>query len=154
MDYALFEDSIGGTECRFYVSLAGGEFVSNIVAKIFVDNWAAVRSCFDIHHHGQLFVIDHYQVDRITRDVGISGDDGSNWMTDKANLLLCEHSIVWHLQPRKRAGARHWPNFLGNVLTGVNRDDAWRFQGLGCIYAVDERMSIYGPDESNVESVR
>ena len=83
-------------------------------------------ACFDVSDDGQFFVVDHHEIDGISRGVTIGSDDGGDRMAHEVNLVGREHAMIGNFQIRQGAGAGHWSNLVGDVLAGVNSDDTRR----------------------------
>src|SRR5207253_7278723 len=66
---------------------------------------------------------------------------------------LREHSIVRDFEIRQRDGARNRANLVRNITTGVNGDDAGRFQGFARIDAIYARVRVHRTNERHVQSV-
>ena len=98
--------------------------VSDVVAKVFVDDWTTRCCFFDVSNCGQVFVVDHDEINCIARRVAIGGNDGGDRMSDEVNLVLCEHAMIGNFQLGQCARAGHWSNLVGDVLAGINSDDA------------------------------
>ena len=59
--------------------------------------------------------------------------------------------MIGNFQLRQCTRAWHWSNLLGNVLPGINSDDAGRRACSGCINAGDLRVCIHRTNKRNVQ---
>src|SRR5206468_2230507 len=75
-------------------------------------------------------------------------------MTDKQGLVGGQYAVVRNFQIRKRGRAGNWPDFRGDVFTGVYGDDARRLQSLARVHAVDARMRVERAHKHDMQDVR
>src|SRR5215471_12681595 len=151
MHHFLGDDAIGCLQSSCDVAFARCEFVSDVVAELFMNNGAAICRCFDISNRGQFFVIYGHQIHCIACGIFVSRHDCGDWMTDKKYLVRSEHAIIGDLQVRQRGGAGNRPH-VGGIFGGVNRDDARSFYSCRGIKS-EPRVRIQRTDKSDVQSI-
>src|SRR5437868_5948080 len=151
---ALPDYFVRGSERRLDVALAGGQFIRDVVAELFVYHRAALRRLLRVNDRGQLLVVNHDEVCRVARGVSVRGDDGRDGVADEVDLVRGEDSVVGHLQVGQVARARHGADLLRHVLARVDGDDARRLQGLARVHTIYPRVRVDRAHEGDVQRVR
>jgi hypothetical protein len=119
-----------------------------------VDDRATAGRRFDINDHGQFFIIDFNQVDRVTSNVLVGRHDGRDWMTDKQGLAGRQHAIIRHLQVRQRRGAGHRADFFSDVFARVNGHHSRSVCRCGRVDRINASVRIHRPHKSDVQRIR
>ncbi len=105
---------------------------------------------FQVHDSGQLLVIDIHQVGGVHRSVPGFGQHNSDRFALINSLFVGDRKSRWDLlllgdkrrRDRHRAGED-----LGEVLVGVDADNAGRFRRLGDVDAFDPSVGVRASDD-------
>jgi hypothetical protein len=91
IDETLFHYHVGVLKSFFSVSTFEAEPVRNVVGEFVIEAGACrIHSLFRVDDGVQGFVVDFDQIGRVTRDVLVYSDHGSNRFADKAHRALGE----------------------------------------------------------------
>ena len=154
MDHLLGDYSISGVQRGLNVAFTRGQFVSDVVTKLFMDNGSAFGRIFYVDDRRQFFILDGNQINSITRDVLICRHNRSDWMPDKEGFVSSKHAIVRNFQIRKRARAWHRADFFRDVFARVNGNHARRLQSFNSINAIDARMRVQRAHKDDMQRIR
>jgi hypothetical protein len=139
---ALFDSAIGCRKGGVDVAFAGRQSISDVVAERIVNYRTARRSFFNIRDDGQLFVVDHDEVNCVSRGVTILSNNRGDRMAHEVDLVRRQHAMIGNFQVGQRARAGNWPDFSGDVVARVDGHDAGRRTRCFDVDAIDLRVRV------------